>query len=367
MPSLSGLRMLLIEEVQTITEAATNSKLAFSLVMDAAYSVASSSFSMACRGCTTSSGSGEHHHTNETAPMASSSSCTCCRVAILIPGQVKHSKKRKAGNGNDINNTASKVVGSASKIDFPMHCYQERTNNFSTTNNCNTHNHNNKEWDQSILNHIQIKYVNSLKDVIKYLAYASSLPHYLQPLEGIFLLGLGDLLSRSVSVENGTTTMSKHRHYGGTSGIMELTNVLSILSDTGDALDGNRHLPLKASTNTDNSTNVPLNNNTIGGINLVATLDRSTYNDLPQKMTGHLCQWLDFTALITQSDNNADGVGNGRPSGWELEFKDMDATVSSSSSSKCKQKSSFGFKLKGSVRRVAEYESERVEDIVWMV
>lgn len=142
---------------------------------------------------------------------------------------------------------------------------------------------------------------------------------------------------------------------------------VSILSDTGDALDGNRHLPLKASTNTDNSTNVPLNNNTIGGINLVATLDRSTYNDLPQKMTGHLCQWLDFTALITQSDNNADGVGNGRPSGWELEFKDMDATVSSSSSSKCKQKSSFGFKLKGSVRRVAEYESERVEDIVWMV
>jgi hypothetical protein len=217
--------MLLIEEVQTITEAATNSKLAFSLVMDAAYSVASSSFSMACRGCTTSSGSGEHHHTNETAPMASSSSCTCCRVAILIPGQVKHSKKRKAGNGNDINNTASKVVGSASKIDFPVHCYQERTNNFSTTNNCNTHNHNNKDWDQSILNHIQIKYVNSLTDVIKYLAYASSLPHCLQPLEGIFLLGLGDLLSRSVSVDNGTTTMSKHRHYGGTSGIMELTNI----------------------------------------------------------------------------------------------------------------------------------------------
>lgn len=142
---------------------------------------------------------------------------------------------------------------------------------------------------------------------------------------------------------------------------------VSILSDTGDALDGNRHLPLKASTNTDNSTNVPLNNNTIGGINLVATLDRSTYNDLPQKMTGHLCQWLDFTALITQSDNNADIVGNGRPFGWELEFKDMDATVSSSSSSKCKQKSSFGFKLKGSVRRVADYESERVEDIVWMV
>jgi len=53
-----------------------------------------------------------------------------------------------------------------------------------------------ERWDPTLLGQIQIKYVTSLAEVIQYLAYATSLPDHLRPLDGIVLLGVGDLLPK---------------------------------------------------------------------------------------------------------------------------------------------------------------------------
>ena len=56
--------------------------------------------------------------------------------------------------------------------------------------------------DPNVLVHIQIKYVNTFEDVVRYLAYAPSLPNHMQPLDGIILLGVGELLSRQSNSSN---------------------------------------------------------------------------------------------------------------------------------------------------------------------
>jgi hypothetical protein len=164
----SGLRMLLIEEEpghSTHEDSALHPKLAFSLAMDAALAAVASS-KMSCRGCTSDKGS----------------SCRCCKVALLIPGETKKSRKRRMkSNSTNYNST---MIGTAGKIDFPLKCHQENKSN------------NHDKMDDKLLNHIHIKYVNSLSDLIKYLVYVPSLPNWLQPINGLFVLGLNDLLSR---------------------------------------------------------------------------------------------------------------------------------------------------------------------------
>ena len=166
--------MLLIEEdMADISQDVANSpmcpKLAFSLVMDSAYALVASS-KLSCRGCTKSNDD------------LQSQCCRCCKVALLIPGETNTSRKRRIPSNN-----ASRVVGDAGKMDFPMSCRPE--NNSSFINN-------QSHWDENILNQIHIKYITSISDLNKYLAYAPSLPGPLQPLDGIFLMGLGDLLSK---------------------------------------------------------------------------------------------------------------------------------------------------------------------------
>mmetsp|Transcript_10173 Transcript_10173/g.20465 ORF Transcript_10173/g.20465 Transcript_10173/m.20465 type:complete len:283 (-) Transcript_10173:84-932(-) len=206
----SSLQLLLVED--------ENKTLSYSLAMDAAYSLASSSSSpssMQCRGC----GFSEHN------------CCRCCRVAMLVATNQNQGQQQ---NDRKSNKTETDMP-------FPLRCYQEGMND---------NNDKSRERDQSALNQIQIRYVNSIEDVIKYLAYAPSLPQHLIPLDGIFLLGLGDLISRE------------------SAGIMELTNILSILSDTGFVLD-----KLRSEMDSSNCTQ---------STTLVATLNQQIYSSLPQ-------------------------------------------------------------------------------------
>ncbi len=249
MPAPPPLQLLLVEDDKQIS---------YSLAMDAAYSLVSSSPpSMQCRGC----GFSEHN------------SCRCCKVAMLVTrwndqnnrGHQQQQNNRKNNNKNETD------------MPFPLLCYQEGTN---------SKNDNSKERDQLALNQIQIKYVNSIEDVVRYLIYAPSLPQHLVPLEGIFLLGLGDLISRE------------------SSGIMELTNVLSILSDTACMLD-----KLRSEMGSSNN-NLNLQSSTT----LVATLNQQIFSSLPLTVYKH----LGFTVASTVQSNSS----NSNTTTCELVFED---------------------------------------------
>lgn len=193
--SLSGMRLLLVEEDSAPNpHDVTGSPmpmLAFSLVMDTVLAIASSS-KLACRGCGNAN--------DESAPK----SCNCCKLALLIPGETKKSRKRRMQPNNIISDQkSSQVVGTAGKMEFPMNCIPENKSLFS----------NEKHWDETLLNQIHIKYVSSFSDMIKYLAYAPSLPDHLQPLDGIFVLGLGDFLSRDNNA-SGLTEMTHVCEWG---------------------------------------------------------------------------------------------------------------------------------------------------------
>ena len=132
-----------------------------SLAMDVAYSLVSNS-STPCRGCNNS----DNNTNNEGA-------CKCCKVAILMFGtEPKQSKKQRCANGTN----------EYSRIEFPMLCTSKERKNT-------------QQHLPNLLQHIQIKYVTSITEVVKYLAYSPSLPTHLRPLDGIFVLGMGNLLS----------------------------------------------------------------------------------------------------------------------------------------------------------------------------
>ena len=137
-------------------------RLSHSLAMDAAYSLVSNS-STPCRGCNKS----DNNTNNE------GGACKCCKVAILMFGtEPKQSKKQRCANGTN----------EYSRIEFPMLCTSKERKNT-------------QQHLPNLLQHIQIKYVTSITEVLKYLAYAPSLSNHLQPLDGIFVLGMGNLLT----------------------------------------------------------------------------------------------------------------------------------------------------------------------------
>ena len=262
------LQLLLVEDEKQIS---------YSLAMDAAYSLASSSpSSIQCRGC----GFSEHN------------SCRCCKVAMLV---TRWNDQNNQGQQQQQQNNRKNNNKNETDMPFPLWCYQEGTN---------SNNDNSKERDQLALNQIQIKYVNSIEDVMRYLIYAPSLPQHLVPLEGIFLLGLGDLISRE------------------SSGIMELTNVLSILSDTACVLD-------KLRSEMGSNNNLNLHESTT----LVATLNQQIYSSLPLTVYKH----LGFTVASTVQSNSS----NSNTTTCELVFEDS-------------SKNSFSF-------------TKNDEDIVWSV
>lgn len=135
--------------------------LSHSLAMDAAYTLVSNS-STPCRGCNNSDDNAN----------SGVGACQCCQVAILMFGtEPKQSKKQRQANDE------------YSRIEFPMICTSKEGKQQQAA------------LIPNLLQHIQIKYVTSISEVVKYLAYAPSLPTHLQPLDGIFVLGMGNLLS----------------------------------------------------------------------------------------------------------------------------------------------------------------------------
>ena len=238
----NDLQLLLVED--------DNKTLAYSLAMDTTYSLVSSSSSLSCRGC----------------GFSEKNACRCCKVAMLVTrsqntsdqgGQSPH-RKRNNNEGD---------------IPFPLWCYQEGTNNDVAG------------YDRDhleVLNHIHIKYVNTIQDVIRYLAYVPSLPKHMMPSSGIFIMGLGDLVTQQ----------------------MELTHVLSLLSDTGCVL-GN------------------LVGDSSNSTTLVATLNQQIYSSLPYSVYKQL-GFSDIAAIQSNMSNSGTSC--------ELVFEDQKAFASSRAS-----------------------------------
>jgi len=88
----------------------------------------------------------------------------------------KQSKKQRQANDS---------MNEYSRIEFPMICTSKEGDHTSQQ----------AALIPNLLQHIQIKYVTSITEIVKYLAYSPSLPNHLQPLDGIFVLGMGSLLS----------------------------------------------------------------------------------------------------------------------------------------------------------------------------
>ena len=227
------LQLLLVED--------DNKTLAYSLAMDAAYSLVSSSSSFSCRGC----------------GFSEKNACRCCKVAMLVTRSQNTSDQGRQSPRKSNNNEGD--------IPFPLWCHQEGTNNDVAG----------YDRDQSeVLNHIHIKYVNTVEDVIRYLAYAPSLPKHMMPSSGIFIMGLGELITQQ----------------------MELTHVLSLLSDTGCVL---------------------------GTTTLVATLNQQMYSSLPPSVYKQL-GFSDIAAIHNNTPNSATSC--------ELVFEDQKTFASSRAS-----------------------------------
>ncbi|KAL9182802.1 hypothetical protein ACHAXT_004081 [Thalassiosira profunda] len=249
------LRLLLVEE--------GGGNAARSLAMDAACSLAAHS-SIPCRGCG-----------------ADDAACRCCRVAILVPGEPKGGRRKRRRK----NAQHSQFLGDGEG---------DEVNGIDGQ----------QQWDPSVLGHVQIKYVSSLKEVLAYLAYAPSLPDHRQPLEGIFILGAGELLSREATRTS-----------------MEFTHLLSLLADAASVLEEKRAQVMRS--NVDDIASGRLGAS--GGVSVVATMDKYAYSSMSEKVIRYAQQWMDFVASVEpQTDAMPDA--NGEPAtGWELLFQNVGA------------------------------------------
>lgn len=185
-----ALRLMLVEEECDApnTTFECNDNLAQSFAMDFAYSLVSSS-PFGCRGCYKRSDNTTDDLSAAVAgclptEIPSKRVCKCCKVALLIPGELRPTKKKRRQNEGKSNHHKLSRSGK-----FPM-CFVRDGIEAGT------------RWDRTLLGQIQIKYVTSLADVTGFLAYATSLPDHLQPLDGIFLLGVGEILpKKNVNME----------------------------------------------------------------------------------------------------------------------------------------------------------------------
>ena len=181
-----------------------------------------------------------------------------CKVAFLVASISENQKPR-----------ASQKRRAGGRFDFPLRCH--RCRNVSEV--CR------RDWDESVLERICIKYVDKIQDVVKFLAYAPSLPEALRP-DAICLLGLHRLLPSRV--ESGTRG----------AGVMELIHVMSLLSDTAEVLGKMKQC------DEGSSRRVPY----------IVTMNQSTYQATARNIEGHLHQWVDFVACA-RSDSEKSQAG----------------------------------------------------------
>ena len=309
------LRMMLVEEEPIHCSYAS---LAHSLVMDAAYSLVSNS-STPCRG-----GCNRDLPPGGQGP-SSSKCCKCCQVALLVPSPGELPKKNRKRRQNNDEGGLSKYLRNAGKMEFPMPCTHVDDIDEKQSD------------DPNVLAHIQIKYVNSLDDVIRYLAYAPSLPNHMQPLDGIILLGVGELLSRQSNSSNMELThlcewyiimyLSEFifilycTHLLG--GLL-CNNSVSMLSDTANALDDNRMNLLKAGVTDLEKENIYSE----GNVAVIATIDKFTFSSVPQRVIRYFHQWIDYVAAIVPLNNDTttfvtEDTAESHSSTWELAFESI--------------------------------------------
>mmetsp|Transcript_364 Transcript_364/g.791 ORF Transcript_364/g.791 Transcript_364/m.791 type:complete len:399 (-) Transcript_364:97-1293(-) len=352
-----ALRLLLVEEEKNTDSAditndcssvgigsCSSAPLALSLIMDAAYSLVSGSL-IPCRGCCEDADMIETNDNDDAIgnfpTTRREQACHCCKVVILVPGEVIKPKKKRRRRNNNNNGSTTKCPG----IAFPMPCLRHHT----TTKD-------GKKWeDPTLLRHIQIKYVNSMTDVKRYLAYAPSLPETMQPLEGIFLLDLGELMSRQ-----------------GNSHGMEFTQIISFLSDTANVLEDKRMEQLVS-----NSDARSLDHD---GIAIIATIDGLTYSSIPPRVIRYHHHWIDFIASIVPartSDGSsfaaADDVdANTSHSEWNLVFKNTGIleplSNKNATGKRTERETSFGFEVNLRMNETREHHEEgSTHNIAWRV
>lgn len=195
-PGDDSCRMLLVEDEGG--GGRWGGDLARSLAMDAARSLASSSSSSfpdadPCRGCRPSGAVVGDDVDAEGA----ASRCRCCRVALLVAGgrprkTRKGSRKRRRPSYGNESVVTPPGNHAGRRVEFPMPCVAARRDGMDDDDLGGM----DGGWDPVALGRISVKYVKTSSDVVKYLAYATSLPDHARPSRGIFLLGAGDCLPR---------------------------------------------------------------------------------------------------------------------------------------------------------------------------
>lgn len=256
-PANETLRLLLVEEECEANNASCygNENLTRSLAFDFAYSVVSSS-PLRCRGCYNHSASSIDAIDDlsvgcVTTEIPSRRVCSCCKVALLLPGEPNSTTKKRRRS-----ESKSNCRGNSK---FPTCFVRKGVDGV-------------ERLDPTLLGQIQIKYVTSLAEVIQFLSYATSLPDHLQPLDGIFLLGLSKILTRQ-NIN------------------MELTHLLSMLSDTADALEEKGMTELTSFQSFEFS-------EPHRRCSIVATIETSAYSLIHQNVVKYLHHWVDFTYFI---------------------------------------------------------------------
>mmetsp|Transcript_13887 Transcript_13887/g.29792 ORF Transcript_13887/g.29792 Transcript_13887/m.29792 type:complete len:413 (+) Transcript_13887:96-1334(+) len=335
------------------------SNLALSLAMDAARAAVSSS-SIPCRGC----GSLENQRgcKNRMTALKSSggngeskSSCQCCKVSFLIP-----SLDFPRGTNNSSKSRRKRKRRRAPAIlQFPMNCLHQGEDEPGEVFGNSSGNTNQRKWDIQLLNNVHIQYVQSIEEVIRYLMYAPSLPKQLQPLDGIFLLGIGKLCS------HGRYEDSKERDIPK----MEISHVLSTLADTGNILeDKRRELLLSTASKSTNFDQNDVSNHE--RITLVATIDQSTLSSMTPKMQKYLHQWVDFVASLEKTEGCKPFDGHYRYGGvdvvstWELVFKHGHVRNSENDSDSISRQARFRFNV---VQKIDDSDNAPCFEVVWTV
>ena len=186
-------RMLLVEDEGG--GGGGGGSLARSLAMDAARSLASSSSFPdvdPCRGCRPSGAV-----VGDDVDAAGAAWCRCCRVALLVVGgrprtTRKGSRKRRRPSSGNESVSLPPDNHSGRRVEFPMPCVAARRDGIDDDDVGGM----DGGWAAVALGRISVKYVKTSSDVVKYLAYATSLPDHARPSRGLFLLGAGDCLPR---------------------------------------------------------------------------------------------------------------------------------------------------------------------------
>ena len=359
-----------------------------SLVMDAAISLASSSSGTDyCRGCRRSSSDA-----NTVGGGLASSSCRCCAVALLIAGGRPTTKtrkrRRKEGGGSTGRQSPASIPG---RIEFPMPCVVARRDGIRDDDYCEGDGGGRDDDMSTALERIGVRYVDSLSDVVGYLAYVTSLPDHLRPSRGIFILGIGEILPRRREGAGMELIHLRESIFRAFFFVFRLAPIMvgfsssqrpfsdgpshqvSVLSDTATALEERGGARTVKSTKVgvfeDRANRVEFSSGS--NIAVLATIDKSSFSSIPPRVVNYFHHWMDAIAVIEPSMGEGrrgivDDAGKGvNGSEWKLAFDG--AIIMESGASYCGE-SSFAFRV-NEIRNASDEQRGREpsREISWSV